>query len=222
MISALLIFAFLAAGYALLMSIGVTVVFIVLLIKLKKAGAFAKSEEEKAAEDDKIGELVRINFDIVRDLEESEARNQELLGKLDETNKKLEVLIEERKSKLVRDTQENSNKVADLALKLTAVTEQNKELAVSLCELKAEKQNDGSPAQQDGASAKKIKELEELVSYKDNFYAQTAAAEKKLRAGVCDAIESLLRTKGSDSTEYFEEQIAAVIKILDESRTRSR
>ena len=72
----------------------------------------------------------------------------------------------------------------------------------------------------DENAQKKIKELEELVSYKDSFYAETARAEKKLRAGVCNAITPLVHARGSNSIEYLEERIEEAIRILDDSRSR--
>jgi hypothetical protein len=48
------------------------------------------------------------------------------------------------------------------------------------------------------------------------------SSEKKLRSGVCDAIDSLIKTRGSDSSEYLEEQIEKVIKLLDDSRSRKK
>lgn len=202
MLNALLIIAFCAAGYALLMSLALTIAFIVFVIKLRKNGVLASGEKEtiseQADEEDRISELVSINYEIVKDLERSDKRTAELLAKLEETNAK----------------------VAELALKLTKATDNNKELTARIHELEAEIRKNSSASAPDMQTDKKIRELEELVSHKDQYYADVAKSEKKLRAGVCDAIDSLVRSRGADTTEYLEEQIEKVIKILDASRTK--
>ena len=71
----------------------------------------------------------------------------------------------------------------------------------------------------DDAARKRIDELEELVKYKDQYYAEVCRKEKALRAGVCDAIMMLVHTRGSNNIEYLEEQIEDVIKLLDDART---
>ena len=78
------------------------------------------------------------------------------------------------------------------------------------------------PTEDNSAARKRIEELEDLVEYKDKYYAEICDSENKLRAGVCDAIDTLVRTRGSDSIEYLEEQIENVIKLLDASRARKR
>ena len=118
---------------------------------------------------------------------------------------------------MAENIRENNKKMSELALKLTEEREINKKLAQRLRELEAERSK--SP---DGAASGKIRELEELVNYKDEYYAEILNSEKKLRAGVCGAIDSLIRTRGSDSTEYLEEQIEEVIRLLDASRTKSK
>ena len=76
--------------------------------------------------------------------------------------------------------------------------------------------------QKDDAARKRIDELEELVKYKDEYYAEMLVRERKLRAGVCDAIMILVNTRGSNNIEYLEDKIEDVIKLLDDARTIRR
>ena len=217
--TALLTLAFCVLGYALLLSIALTAVLILIMVKLKKSN-FLDSEEasEKECEKednncDNTEELIRINYLLVDELRESYKRLDEMLSALEVTDRKLGELIEEHRKEIGR--------AAELEHKLSAEVKKSKELASLLSRLESEMQNNTSSPVIDENAQKKIKELEELVSYKDSFYSETAKAEKKLRAGVCDAINSLIQARGSNSTEYLEEQIEAVIKLLDASRDRN-
>ena len=71
-------------------------------------------------------------------------------------------------------------------------------------------------------ACRRIEELEELVKYKDAYYAGICTRERALRAAVCDAIMMLLHTRGSDNIEYLAEKIEDVIKLLDDARTIKR
>lgn len=219
--TALLTLAFCALGYALLLSIALTVVLILIMIKLKKSKILEFDSEEEVPENecekednncDNTEELIRINYMLVDELRESDRRLDELISVLEETDHKLKKLIEEHCKE--------SSRSAELERKLSAEIGKNKELTSLLSRLEEEKQSNPTPSDPNNEACKKIEELEELVKYKDNYYSETLRAEKKLRAGVCDAINSLVQTRGSNSTEYLEEQIEAVIKLLDASRDR--
>ena len=130
-------------------------------------------------------------------------------------------LLEEYNFQLVQNTHESS-KVAELSLKLTEERNRNNELSAALANLGAEKHTNEASGASDKRTSERVKELEELVKYKDEYYAEMLSSEKKLRSGVCDAIDSLIKTRGSDSSEYLEEQIEKVIKLLDDSRSRKK
>ena len=216
------ILAICAAGFSLLLSIAVTAVLIIFVLKLKKIGFFTlpnteeDPKDEHKKENDDLAELIRINYQIVQDLEKSDERTAMLLGKLEETDRKLSELFEKR------NTAENCNKIAELEGKLTAENAKNKELSARISELEAEKPIIKSESDYSESARERIMKLEELVNYKDQYYAEVLNSEQKLRAGVCDAIDSLIRTRGSNSTEYLEEQIETVIKLLNDSRTKNK
>ena len=217
MTTVLLILAF----YAALISVAATAVLIVILLKLKKIGFLESANDEQAKENDNLTELIRINYEIANDLERSDERTVEILCKLEETNTRITKLLEEYNFKLVQNTHESS-KVAELSLKLTEERNRNNELSAALANLEAEKHTNEASGASDKRTSERVKELEELVKYKDEYYAEMLSSEKKLRSGVCDAIDSLIKTRGSDSSEYLEEQIEKVIKLLDDSRSRKK
>ena len=217
MTTVLLILAF----YAALISVAATAVLIVILLKLKKIGFLESANDEQAKENDNLTELIRINYEIANDLERSDERTVEILCKLEETNTRITKLLEEYNFKLVQNTHESS-KVAELSLKLTEERNRNNELSAALANLEAEKHTNEASGASDKRTSERVKELEELVKYKDEYYAEMLSSEKKLRSGVCDAIDSLIKTRGSDSSEYLEEQIEKVIKLLDDLRSRKK
>lgn len=210
------------AFYAALISVAATAVLIVILLKLKKIGFFESANDEQAKENDNLTELIRINYEIANDLERSDERTVDILCKLEETNTRITKLLEEYNFKLVQNTHESSSKVAELSLKLTEERNRNNELSAALANLEAEKHTNEASGASDKRTSERVKELEELVKYKDEYYAEMLNSEKKLRSGVCDAIDSLIKTRGSDSSEYLEEQIEKVIKLLDDSRSRKK
>ena len=218
MTTVLLILAF----YAALISVAASAVLIVLLLKLKKIGFFESANDEQAKENDNLTELIRINYEIANDLEISDERTVEILCKLEETNTRITKLLEEYNFKLVQNTHESNIKVTELSLKLTEERNRNNELSAALANLEAEKHTNDTSSASDKTTPERVKELEELVKYKDEYYAEMLSSEKKLRSGVCDAIDSLIKTRGSDSSEYLEEQIEKVIKLLDDSRSRKK
>ncbi len=217
MTTVLLILAF----YAALILVAATAALIVILLKLRKIGFFESANDEQAKENDNLTELIRINYEIANDLERSDERTVEILCKLEETNTRITKLLEEYNFKLVQNTHESS-KVAELSLKLTEERNRNNELSAALANLEAEKHTNEASGASDKITSERVKELEELVKYKDEYYAEMLSSEKKLRSGVCDAIDSLIKTRGSDSSEYLEEQIEKVIKLLDDSRSRKK
>ncbi len=198
-------------GYVLLLSITVTAVLVVFVLKSKRNVAVDTDDKEPApkggdaTENDEVRDLTYMYEEVLR-----------------QNNKVMEILIEElREVKLTLNENvvpvfENCAMIEELELKLKEEIKNNAKLIARINDLEAEKV--APSAQSDDAESKKIKELEELIVHKDSYYEEISDREEKLRTGVCNAIKSLTRTRGSNSIEFLTEQIEDVIEVLADAR----
>lgn len=115
---------------------------------------------------------------------------------------------------------ETNDQVEDTASIISELEQQNKELAERLSALEAENQSISAAAIASDAKAKeRIRELEALANYKDSYYANITACENRLRTCVGEALDTLIKARGSNSVDYLGDKIEKTIEILCSSRS---
>ncbi len=201
-------------GYVLLLSITVTAVLVIFALKSKRNVAVDTDDKEPAL---KSGDAK----------EKDEPRDPTCMHDevLHQNNKVMKILIKElQEIKLMLNENvvpvfENCAMIEELELKLKEEIKNNAKLIARINDLEVEKA--APSAKSDGVESEKIKELEDLIEQKEAYYAEISDLEEKLRDGVCNAINSLIRTRGSNSVEFLTEQIENVIKVLADARGQS-
>jgi vacuolar-type H+-ATPase subunit I/STV1 len=72
------------------------------------------------------------------------------------------------------------------------------------------------------AEAEKIRELTAAVSELEAENKEYYLLQDNFRGVICDAIDSLIKTKGSNSIEYYEECVKDVVKRLNDSLEQNK
>ena len=205
----LLILAVSAACAALVLSIAVTAVVIAFANTLKKRCASAQEQLKETTETETPAESDNTNEDVTLESNDPDESTAALISALEETNIKLDRLIAGQ-SLLSREENE----------KALALEQQNKELADRLAALEAENKSISAAAiASDARANERIRELEALANYKDSYYADITACENRLRACVSDALDTLIKARGSNSIDYLGDKIEKAIEILGSSRS---
>lgn len=192
------------SGCVFLILIALTAIIAFFVLKLKSRSA--AEAEKKNSESDDYNQALNTNIDDQHCacnaiLQKIDAAKEDLLCEL----KEIRCALNEKNSP-GNEIRELKVKVADLETKLNAEINTNGELIARIKELEVENKT---------ADDEKAVEPDEREAY----YMQILADEQKLRAGIRKSMELLINSRGSNSIDFYAEQIEIVIKTLSDSNS---
>jgi uncharacterized phage infection (PIP) family protein YhgE len=183
------ILAICTLGYVLLIAIAVTAIVVFFVLKRKEESSVEPSQND----------VIEANtYEIMRRINKSA---KELPNKLDEIGRSLDGLADSKQT--VKDL---SDEITQLRVNLKTATDINGKLKLRIKELEAQLSKTSDNANDEEAAAREA------------YYKQKLLDERKLRNGVCQSINLLINTRGSNSVNYLSERIENAIKILDDAR----